>query len=107
MTHSNKSNPWDKELANQINLDNLDGDEIIEMLNNSIDRGRTESKLATDNVNEALLRLKLTRNGKPINAAGILFCAVNERSRVICDEAYEHFKRIYPDQDHFLLHFFT
>ena len=74
LMHANKSSPWDVEVASHVGVEDLDGEEVIKMLNDSFSRGRTEQKLGTKNVDEALLRLKLTKNGDLINAAGILFC---------------------------------
>lgn len=74
LDHANKLEPWDVKVANQITIDDLDGDEIIKTLDESIERGRTDSKYATKNINEALLRLKLTKNKDLLNAAGVLFC---------------------------------
>lgn len=74
LEYANKLKPWDAELANQISVDDLDDKEVIETLNDSIERGRSESKLATQDVNEALLRLKLMKNKTLTNAAGVLFC---------------------------------
>lgn len=74
LDYANKLNPWDAALANQLSINDLDSDEILKTLHDSIEKGRTESKHSTTDINEALLRLKLTKNKKLTNAAGVLFC---------------------------------
>lgn len=71
---SNHFISWDSEVRVDIKFEHLDGDEILKTLNESIERGRTEAKLATNDPVKALLRLKLMKNGLLTNAAGILFC---------------------------------
>lgn len=92
LEHASKIKPWDSDIANQISVDDLDVNEVIETLNDSIERGRTESKLATNNATEALLRLKLTKNRNLINAAGVLFCRDAESDFPQCLISLARFK---------------
>ena len=67
-------NPWDSEIAVNVNVKNLDNNLIIETINNSISKGRLDSRSFTNTSETALQRLKLTSNGKLLNSAIILFC---------------------------------
>jgi ATP-dependent DNA helicase RecG len=94
LEYANKLKPWDAELANQISVDDLDSEEVIETLNESIERGRTESKLATNNVTDALLRLKMIKNKMLTNAAGVLFCRDAESDYPQCLIRLARFKGV-------------
>jgi len=74
LERGNKANGWDLMPANNFNIDDLDGAEILNAINDSIRRGRMESRLATEDPKEALLRFKLLRDGGITNAAVVLFC---------------------------------
>jgi ATP-dependent DNA helicase RecG len=71
---SNKTDGWEQTKAEHITIADLDQNKIIDAINESISRGRMESRLATEDPKEALLRLKLLVNGNLSNAAVVLFC---------------------------------
>lgn len=71
---SNKMDGWELIKAEHMSIEDLDKDEIINAINESIGRGRMEARLATDDPKEALLRFKLLVNGNISNAAVVLFC---------------------------------
>ncbi len=71
---SNKTDGWELTKAEHISINDLDTDEIINVINKSIKKGRMEARLATEDPMEALLRLKLLVNGNISNAAVVLFC---------------------------------
>lgn len=71
---SNKIDGWELAKAKHFSIEDLDKDEILNAVNESIGRGRMEARLATDDPIEALLRLKLLINGTISNAAVVLFC---------------------------------
>jgi ATP-dependent DNA helicase RecG len=97
LEYANKLKPWDAAIANQIDVDDLDSEEILKTLQESINRGRTESKLATDDVSEVLRRLKLIKNGKITNAAGALFCSDAETDYPQCLIKLMRFKGVSKD----------
>lgn len=70
---TNKLQPWDLNQVSEMSMQDLDSDEIIRALDESIRRGRTEAKFATNDPTLALQAFGLLRNGKIINAAGVLF----------------------------------
>lgn len=73
MERANKLSPWDSEVANNLNIEDLDHKEIINTISESIRKGRLESRYETDDPLTALRLLKLTINGKLLNAAAVLF----------------------------------
>ncbi len=75
---ANSSNPWDAKVTNHLAIKDLDKTEIINTLNESIERGRTKAKFTTKDPKTALQTLGLLKNSKLTNAAGILFCKDSE-----------------------------
>jgi len=74
LDQANTSNPWDAEVAHHLAIKDLDEDEVMNTLNESIERGRTKATLSTNDPMAALHTLGLLKNGALTNAAGILFC---------------------------------
>jgi ATP-dependent DNA helicase RecG len=74
LERSNKIDGWELTKAEHIGIDDLNKNQIIDAVNESIRRSRMEARLATEDPNEALLRLKLLVNGNISKAAVVLFC---------------------------------
>ncbi len=71
---THKTDGWELTKAEHYTIDDLDQDEIINAVKESIKKGRMEARLATDDPTEALLRFKLLVNGNLSKAAVVLFC---------------------------------
>lgn len=74
MEKAHKIDSWELTKATKLGLDDLDHNEIINTIKESINRGRMKPHLATEDPQEALLRLKLLVDGHISNAAIVLFC---------------------------------
>lgn len=68
-----KPRVWEK-LPATFDLKDLDHKEIIDTINEGIERGRFPPSVATTDPREALIRLKLVNNNIITNAAAVLFC---------------------------------
>lgn len=75
LERTHKTDGWELAKAEHYTIDDLDKDEIINAVNESITKGRMDASLATDDPLEALLRFKLLVNGAISNAAVVLFCS--------------------------------
>jgi len=73
MESINKRDPWESLPVKKLTIDDLDTQEIINTIDESINRGRMESKFATKDPKDALRKLKLIDSGKLINAAAVLY----------------------------------
>lgn len=73
MERANKLAPWDASEALQLKLSDLDHAAILNAISESISKGRLEPRFATEDPLQALRLLKLTADGKLLNAAAVLF----------------------------------
>jgi ATP-dependent DNA helicase RecG len=73
MERANKLSPWDSEVASNLSVADLDHKEIINTISQSISKGRLEARYETHDPLTALRLLKLTSDGKLLNAAAVLF----------------------------------
>lgn len=64
---------WESKVNQQLTIDNLDGQLIQNVIQSAVRRGRLSSVALNDNIQTALERLKLIKDGKICNAAAILF----------------------------------
>lgn len=71
---NNHFSSWDALNASNIDIKDLDQKEIINTIHKSIQAGRLEARHQTSDLLTALRLLKLTNNGKLLNAAAVLFC---------------------------------
>jgi len=74
LDRTQKTDGWEQAKAKRYTLDDLDHNEIINTIKLSIDRGRMEARLVTEDAKEALLRLNLLVDHSISNAAVVLFC---------------------------------
>ncbi len=74
MERVNRLAPWETSVTPYFTINDLDHDEIINTINEAIRRGRMDSKLATGDLKESLMRLKLLNNEKLTHASMVLFC---------------------------------
>ena len=71
---THKIDGWELAKAKYFTIEDLDKNQIINAVNQSIKKGRLERRFATDDPKEALLRLKVLVGGNITNAAVVLFC---------------------------------
>ena len=64
---------WEKEINKELKISDLDTDLIHSILHGGVRRGRLSQSAINDNIPTALKRLKLAKDNKLCNGAGILF----------------------------------
>lgn len=64
---------WENEVNRDLGVDDLDDALILNVIQSAVRRGRLPNSAQNDNVETALKRLKLVKNGHLCNSAGVLF----------------------------------
>lgn len=64
---------WESKVNQQLTIDDLDGQLIQNIIQSAVRRGRLPSVALNDNIQTALERLKLIKDGKICNSAAVLF----------------------------------
>ena len=72
--NSNHNEHWESTIADEVELADLDKDEIVATIKDSVEKGRMKPQLPTQEPKEALRKLKLLINGQLTRAAVLLLC---------------------------------